>query len=335
MSLQSTPSLALAASRASLPVSSGAPTSHPARPSGAPRSVGVSATSAAASDPTASSKQSGSLLHCKGPLNCGRGCANNAQTTPAPATPCAKQREGVQKCAREKCGLRAACAKLTRQGGGGIGGRSKDPVAFSQPSHDSKTSNVQQANTQQRLKAQDAARSKSQPGGGTGSFGNSETSIAPTMRCLLIARVCLGEVYKALSPMPDARMPPNKPNPVAAKLAYDSGERTHARRTMASLTSMLLGVLLELQIQHVEPFFCSVNPQARRVRQVCMGGDQFHYTSPVLVLAVMAECRTRGGVVDGVEFVVFDRAQALPQFVVTYSHAQHCQCAECHRQPLQ
>lgn len=49
--------------------------------------------------------------------------------------------------------------------------------------------------------------------------------------------------------------------------------------------------------------------------------------------AVWADTRERNGAVDHVEVMVYERAQAYPQAVVTYRHAPHCQCAECGKRP--
>ncbi|CDI75738.1 hypothetical protein, conserved [Eimeria praecox] len=213
-------------------------------------------------------KTCGSLRFGKGGwLASGRGSTSAARTAAGnsapPTTP-----GGASKKDKEKGRFRAVCAKLTRQGSGGNTSRSKDSSVSGQALNSQKHSNLLPASLQQKI---DTTGGKTQQAGTKGLHPISSTP-QPITRCLLLARVCLGEVYKALSPMPDARMPPNKPDSATAKLAYDS---------------------------------------------------------------VMAECRTRGGVVDGVEFVVFERAQALPEFVITYSHAAHCQCAECHRQAPQ
>ncbi|CDJ40442.1 hypothetical protein, conserved [Eimeria tenella] len=195
----------------------------------------------------------------------------NARSTPtsfvASGVSCTP--DGPQKKDKEKGRFRAVCAKFARQGSGANLTRSKDVSLPGQTLSKQTNSSSCPTSSQQT----DPTSAKTQQSGVQGASLCLNPAVSPPiMRCLLLARVCLGEVYKAVSPMPDARMPPNKPTTTSAKLAYDS---------------------------------------------------------------VMAECRTRGGVVDGVEFVVFERAQALPEFIITYSHAPHCQCAECHRQPAQ
>ncbi|KAL8447901.1 hypothetical protein Emed_004196 [Eimeria media] len=194
------------------------------------------------------------------------GCVNSTPVAPIYPAPCPWRQPMVPRNTRERGGLLAVYAKL-RHGTS----RNKDNSDLaSRPScAKSANANPQQPRAKQTPGATDGGVPKARQGRAQGAAAPS----APTaMRCLLVARVCLGEVYKTLSTMPDARMPPNKPDPIATKLAHDS---------------------------------------------------------------IMAECRARGGVVDAVEFVVFERAQALPQFIVTYSHAPHCQCAECHRQAAQ
>ncbi|KAL8271260.1 hypothetical protein Esti_004826 [Eimeria stiedai] len=190
------------------------------------------------------------------------GYVNSTPITPIYPAPFPWRQPMIPRNTRERGGLLAVYAKL-RHGNS----RNKDGLDLaSPPPGGAKPANMQQPPSRHTPGAKNGGVPKARQG------RPASSSPATTMRCLLVARVCLGEVYKTLSTMPDARMPPNKPDPVATKLAYDS---------------------------------------------------------------VMAECRARGGVVDAVEFVVFERAQALPQFIVTYSHAPHCQCAECHRHAAQ
>ncbi|CDJ49830.1 hypothetical protein, conserved [Eimeria brunetti] len=215
------------------------------------------------------SKTGGNLRFGKGGwLASGKASANAAHTASGSSPPVPTV--GPLKKDKEKGRFRAVCAKLTRQSRRANTSRSKDSSASGQVVNSQKHSNSLPASLHQKI---DITGGNVQPAGAKGPHPSAVSSAPqPITRCLLLARVCLGEVFKALSPMPEARMPPNKPNSTTAKLAYDS---------------------------------------------------------------VMAECRTRGGVVDGVEFVVFERSQALPEFVITYSHAAHCQCAECHRQAPQ
>ena len=49
--------------------------------------------------------------------------------------------------------------------------------------------------------------------------------------------------------------------------------------------------------------------------------------------SVWAEVRERGGAVDHLEAMVFDKGQAYPEAVVTYAHVDTCRCAECLKRP--
>ncbi|KAL8434252.1 hypothetical protein Efla_002017 [Eimeria flavescens] len=122
--------------------------------------------------------------------------------------------------AKERGGLLAVYAKL-RHGGS----RSKDSVEQKPPQVAQKPPTPQPPNpAKQYPTTQDGGVPKPKQSGATvaSTTGHAVPSAASTMRCLLLARVCLGDVYKTLSTMPDARMPPNKPDPIAPKLAYDS-----------------------------------------------------------------------------------------------------------------
>eukprot|EP00929_Paragymnodinium_shiwhaense_P069233 TRINITY_DN34926_c0_g1_i1.p1 TRINITY_DN34926_c0_g1~~TRINITY_DN34926_c0_g1_i1.p1 ORF type:complete len:621 (-),score=12.75 TRINITY_DN34926_c0_g1_i1:528-2390(-) len=50
--------------------------------------------------------------------------------------------------------------------------------------------------------------------------------------------------------------------------------------------------------------------------------------------SVIAADRASGGVVDHTEVMIYDKGQAVPEFVVVYSHARSCLCAECMKRPL-
>lgn len=50
--------------------------------------------------------------------------------------------------------------------------------------------------------------------------------------------------------------------------------------------------------------------------------------------SVWAAVRDDGGVVDHTEAMVYDRGQAMPIAVITYSHASGCTCAECLKRPV-
>lgn len=219
------PSLPLMAARLAQPPTVGLPAAPPPLP-GIPTRTGGVGRPGAAGDPT-TNKFAGNLRFGRGSwLGGGRNNTNSTLTSPASSNPSLLQRDGTAKRDKEKGGLRAVCAKLARQGGGSNGNRPKDSlVPASQPANSQKGSTSQQANTQQHPKTHDSTGSRTQQASATGTFGSSANFMAaPSPRCLLLARVCLGEVYKAMYPMPDARMPPNKPDPVAAKLAYDSGK---------------------------------------------------------------------------------------------------------------
>ena len=45
--------------------------------------------------------------------------------------------------------------------------------------------------------------------------------------------------------------------------------------------------------------------------------------------SVLAQARVGGGLMDSREFVVFDPARALPVAVVSYRHADGCECSRC------
>ncbi|KAL8437167.1 hypothetical protein ACSSS7_001146 [Eimeria intestinalis] len=185
------------------------------------------------------------------------GNANSTPVTPIYPAPSPWRQPMIPRNTRHRGGLLAVYAKH-RHGNK----RNKDAGDIGSPPSASKPAIPQQPPSNQMTNAKDGGFPKVRQGRAPGA---ASSNAATAVRCLLVARVCLGEVYKTLSTMPDARMPPNKPDPVSSKLAYDS---------------------------------------------------------------IMAECRARGGVVDAVEFVVFERAQALPQFIVTYSHAPHCKLEE-------
>ncbi len=51
------------------------------------------------------------------------------------------------------------------------------------------------------------------------------------------------------------------------------------------------------------------------------GGGRFN--------SVLGQSRANGGVVDHREYVVFDKAQAVPIAVVTYRHRPSCKCSRC------
>lgn len=168
------------------------------------------------------SKTCGNLRFGRGGwLPYGRGNANAAvmaaRNSASSTTP-----DGALKKDKEKGRFRAVCAKLTRQGSGANRSRSKDFSASGQALKNQKQSNSLPTSFQQRA---DTTGGKVQQAGIRGIHsGVLSSTPQPVTRCLLLARVCLGEVYKTLSPMPDARMPPNKPNSATAKLAYDSGK---------------------------------------------------------------------------------------------------------------
>ena len=164
-------------------------------------------------------KTCGNLRFGKGGwLASGRGSANAARSAAVSSAPLITP-DAASKKDKERGRFRAVCAKLTRQGSGANATRSKESSASAQALNSQKHSTSLPASLQQRLDT------KTQQAGAKGLQSSAVSSPPqPIMRCLLLARVCLGEVYKALSPMPDARMPPNKPNSATAKLAYDSGK---------------------------------------------------------------------------------------------------------------
>ncbi|EPT30265.1 hypothetical protein TGME49_202030 [Toxoplasma gondii ME49] len=141
-----------------------------------------------------------------------------------------------------------------------------------------------------------------------GASANPKTAI----RTLVLSRVCLGEVYKATRAMPEARMPP--PMPGVSMDAFrgpchpvvGSGNAGGGTSGTASSTSK----------GGIDALVC--NPTFSEPQLI-------HYDS------VMAENRTRGGVVDSIEFVVFERGQALPLYCITYTHDPSCCCASCYR----
>ncbi len=45
--------------------------------------------------------------------------------------------------------------------------------------------------------------------------------------------------------------------------------------------------------------------------------------------SVLGQSLASGGAVDHREYVVFDKAQALPLAVVTYRHRPSCACSRC------
>jgi hypothetical protein len=45
--------------------------------------------------------------------------------------------------------------------------------------------------------------------------------------------------------------------------------------------------------------------------------------------SVLGQSRAEGGIVDHREYVVFDKAQAVPIAVVTYRHSAACKCSRC------
>jgi hypothetical protein len=45
--------------------------------------------------------------------------------------------------------------------------------------------------------------------------------------------------------------------------------------------------------------------------------------------SILGQSRASGGVVDHPEYVIFDKAQALPIAVVTYQHTSSCRCCRC------
>ncbi|XP_026192616.1 uncharacterized protein LOC34617793 [Cyclospora cayetanensis] len=229
--------------------------------------------SAVLSDPNATRSTAVSLRLLKGSwVGGGKGGGSGPPLMPASSASHSTQPEGAIKKEKET-GLRAVCTKFARQNNGRSNSQSKAGVVPGQKGGTSTVATTQPTNSHQQARAPDAAGGANRHAKGSAvRASSSNSSTRPPLRCLLLARVCLGEVYKALGPISDARMPPLKAHPVSSKLTYDS---------------------------------------------------------------VMAECRTRGGIVDGVEFVVFERAQALPEFIITYSHASQCQCAECHRQLTQ
>mmetsp|Transcript_117328 Transcript_117328/g.228117 ORF Transcript_117328/g.228117 Transcript_117328/m.228117 type:complete len:348 (+) Transcript_117328:140-1183(+) len=49
--------------------------------------------------------------------------------------------------------------------------------------------------------------------------------------------------------------------------------------------------------------------------------------------SVWADVRARGGAVDHLEVMVYDRAQIYPEAIISYSHSQMCACALCGRRP--
>ncbi len=45
--------------------------------------------------------------------------------------------------------------------------------------------------------------------------------------------------------------------------------------------------------------------------------------------SILGQSRSNGGVVDYREYIVFDKAQAVPIAVVTYRHSLACKCSRC------
>merc|ERR1712224_331793 len=45
--------------------------------------------------------------------------------------------------------------------------------------------------------------------------------------------------------------------------------------------------------------------------------------------SVWADMRTNGGIVDHIEVMLYDKGQAYPEAIVSYSHTPSCRCAEC------
>ncbi|KEP64736.1 UNVERIFIED_CONTAM: hypothetical protein HHA_202030 [Hammondia hammondi] len=141
-----------------------------------------------------------------------------------------------------------------------------------------------------------------------GASANPKTAI----RTLVLSRVCLGEVCKATRAMPEARMPP--PMPGASMDAFRgpcypvTGSGNAGRGTCGTASST--------GKDDSNALVC--NPTSSEPPLI-------HYDS------VMAENRTRGGVVDSIEFVVFERGQALPLYCITYTHDPSCCCASCYR----
>ncbi|KAL8453877.1 hypothetical protein Emag_001685 [Eimeria magna] len=143
------------------------------------------------------------------------GCVNSTPVAPIFPAPCPWRQPMIPRNTRERGGLLAVYAKL-RHGTS----RSKDALDLSSPPSGFKPAHLQQPRSKKTSGATDGGAPKARQGRAP---GPSTPSAATAMRCLLVARVCLGEVYKTLTTMPDARMPPNKPDPIATKLAHDSG----------------------------------------------------------------------------------------------------------------
>ncbi|PHJ25702.1 poly(adp-ribose) polymerase catalytic domain protein [Cystoisospora suis] len=139
------------------------------------------------------------------------------------------------------------------------------------------------------------------------------------VRTLILSRVCLGDVYRATRAMPEARMPPAMAGPVPGEVPVHS---PLAGRMAASTGGVVRG-------SGTPPATGAAKPAAVSVGMTSGHGNQdaqlMHYDS------IMAESRTKGGVVDSVEFVVFERGQALPLYCITYTHDPACRCAFCYR----
>ncbi|CBZ52494.1 conserved hypothetical protein [Neospora caninum Liverpool] len=144
-------------------------------------------------------------------------------------------------------------------------------------------------------------------------MANPKTAI----RTLILSRVCLGEVYRANRAMPEARMPPAVADPCwdAFRGAGDRGSRSPVAGSGSSGGAASGTARASGKDDSNAPVCNPTSPESQLI----------HYDS------VMAENRTKGGVVDSIEFVVFERGQALPLYCITYTHDPSCCCASCYR----